>query len=90
MDTKMQIVTLLIHGVVGLKIRDEMFIEGTVQAKLYASKVSHGVANEDIRIRGNYGYTENFAIKRCYHDTKPSEIYEEMSETLRNTINGRL
>ena len=58
--------------------------------KLFASKIAMDSAIECVQIHGNYGYIQDYGVKRLMRDAKVTEIYEGTSEIQELVISREL
>jgi len=80
MATEIEASELLIFQAAELKNKGAKCTKESAMAKLFASEVCVGIANEAVQIFGGYGYTKDFPVEKFYRDSKLCTIGEGTTE----------
>ena len=91
MATQVEAARLLVYQAAWLADQgDVRFTRESSMAKLFASEVAVGVANECVQIHGGYGFIKDYPAEKYYRDVKLCTIGEGTSEIQRLVIARQL
>jgi alkylation response protein AidB-like acyl-CoA dehydrogenase len=91
MATQVEAARLLVYQAAWLADqKNARFTRESSMAKLFASEVAVGVANECVQIHGGYGFIKDYPAEKFYRDAKLCTIGEGTSEIQRLVIARQL
>ena len=88
--TKIEAARLLTYRAAYLKEKGERTTLESSMAKLYASEIAVGVADDCVQIHGGYGFVKDYPAEKYFRDVKLTTIGEGTSEIQRLVIARQL
>ncbi len=68
---------------------EEYAVECSI-TKVYASEALDYIVDEGVQIHGGYGFHQDYAVERCYRDSRVNRIFEGTNEINRLLTTGML